>query len=263
MKLIKAPWPLFLIFISKKKPYLPLPIFRLFLFFSLLATLVPLHAVADDINQEPSSLKNAISRLRLSGLIEVEATDDDNESTGDSSAIDLATIELGLAADINDYTKVRLIFLWEENNTEPAEVDEASITFSLPYKTELTAGKMYLPFGVFHSHFITDPQTLELGETREQAVLFSYKATTYQLSAAIYDGKIEEDGKRNTKDYVASLILHPGHWLSFGLSYNSDLADSDGEHTRAYRLTSQAKDTVSGTSAFIHLRHEKLELIVE
>ncbi len=245
------------------RPYLPALILRALIIVFFLGILTPLAAIANDLGQHHRSLKNTKSKLRLGGLIEVSAIDDDNESSGDSSSIDLATIELALEADINNYTKARLHLLWEENNTEPAEVDEATITFTLTHKVELTAGKTYLPFGVFHSHFITDPQTHALGEIREHALLLKYRATYFLFSAAIYDGEIDEHSDSNEINYVASIIVTPREWLEFGLSYNSDLADSDIEFTHAHRLDSSLEETVSGTGAFINLMHKQWGLNLE
>jgi len=35
----------------------------------------------------------------------------------------------------------------------------------------LTAGQLYVPFGAFETGLISDPLTLEIGETRESTVL--------------------------------------------------------------------------------------------
>ncbi len=245
------------------RSYLSASILRALLIVFFMGILTPMTVVANDLGQHHSSLKKTMNKLRLGGLIEVSAFDDDNEDYGDSSQIELATIELALEADINNYTRARLHLLWEENNTEPTEIDEATITFASLHKVELTAGKTYLPFGVFHSHFITDPQTHELGEIREHALLLKYRATYFLFSAAIYDGEIDEHGDSNEINYVASIIVTPHEWLEFGLSYNSDLADSDIELTHAHRLDSSLEETVSGAGAFINLTHKNWGLNLE
>ncbi|MEE8300436.1 MAG: LbtU family siderophore porin [Desulfatiglandales bacterium] len=140
----------------------------------------------------------------LSGLIEVEASSEaidhvdpavDDERSSD---IVLATVELGVDADIAKHVKGHILFLFEEDDTEPIEVDEGIISIDgedvLPLY--LNAGTMYVPFGRFESHFISDPLTLELGETRESAVLGGFANDWVELSLGTFNGDIDETGGR-------------------------------------------------------------------
>ncbi|MBW1959235.1 MAG: LbtU family siderophore porin, partial [Deltaproteobacteria bacterium] len=123
-------------------------------------------------------LEKWADKITLSGVIEAEAGyedyDYDNPATNDedSSDITLATVELGVDVDITKHVKGHVLFLWEEDDTEPVDVDEGFITLDgadvVPLY--LNVGKLYVPFGNFESHFISDPLTLELGETRESAL---------------------------------------------------------------------------------------------
>lgn len=131
--------------------------------------------------------------INLSGLIEVEAAhesydfSDTEETDTDSSDIALATVELGIDAEINKHVTGHVLLLWEEDDTEPVDLDEGFITLSgedvVPLY--LSAGKMYVPFGSFGSHFISDPITLEIGETRESAIRAGFANDMFDISLSV------------------------------------------------------------------------------
>jgi hypothetical protein len=104
-------------------------------------------------------------RFQVGGLIEVEAgfgrtsfadPAQDDEKTGD---VDLATVELGIGVKISDHADVFVLFKYEEDELF---VDEGHITLTGTdsFPAYLIAGRQYIPFGNFESHFITDPTTL-------------------------------------------------------------------------------------------------------
>jgi hypothetical protein len=181
-------------------------------------------------------------RISLSGLIEVEAGyenidyDDPAANDEDSSDLTLSTVELGIDIDFIKHVSGQVLLLWEEDETEPLDVDEAFIRLDgedvLPLY--LQAGKIYVPFGNFETHFISDPNTLELGETRESAAVVGYTNDLFNLSFGVFNGDIDEDGKDDHIDsFVASGVFTlpeesvPGLALASGLSWISNIADSD------------------------------------
>ena len=119
-----------------------------------------------------------MQHIAISGVLEAEAgyvrTDYKNPADADTDETDavLATMELCIDADLTDYVSGHMVFLWEEDDTEPVDLDTGFITVSggdkLPVYVNL--GKMYLPFGMFESFMISDPLPLELAETRESAI---------------------------------------------------------------------------------------------
>ena len=181
-------------------------------------------------------------RISLSGLIEVEAGyenidyDDPAANDEDSSDLTLSTVELGIDIDFIKHVSGQVLLLWEEDETEPLDVDEAFILLDgedvLPLY--LQAGKIYVPFGNFETHFISDPNTLELGETRESAAVVGYTNDLFNLSFGVFNGDIDEEGK---DDHINSLVASgvftlpekavPGLALATGLSWISNIADSD------------------------------------
>jgi hypothetical protein len=206
-------------------------------------------------------------RIELSGLIEVEASSeaidhvDPAVNDEQSSDIVLATIELGMDADIAKHVKGHILLLFEEDDTEPIEVDEGIISIdgedALPLY--LNAGRMYVPFGRFESHFISDPLTLELGETRESAVLGGFTNDWVELSLGTFNGDTDETGEDNRiQSYVASCVFAfpeekiSGLALSAGASYITNIADSDGlQEVGAGVSAATIKDHVGGLSVFI------------
>ncbi|MGB2929022.1 MAG: LbtU family siderophore porin [Desulfobacterales bacterium] len=204
-------------------------------------------------------------KITLSGLIEAEAYyedyDYDNPATDDedSSDITLATVELGVDVDIIKHVKGHVLFLWEEDDTEPVDVDEGFITLDgedvVPLY--LNVGKLYVPFGNFESHFISDPLTLELGETRESALTVGCVNEWMDVSVSAFNGDIDETGEDNhIESYVASasfsvpeeLISNFG--IRAGVSYISNIADSDGLEGET---PGQIQDYVDGFNAFLSI----------
>ncbi len=159
---------------------------------------------------------------------EVSAGEEDNEAFSD---IVLATFELAVDAELSDWISGHALLLWEEDDTEPIDLDEATITLggteAMPFL--LTGGKLYVPFGMFNSHLVSDPITLELGETRESAVLLGYVQGMIEIQIGVFNGDLNKDGDDDhADDMVASVILSPIERLSFGVSWISDIGESDG-----------------------------------
>ena len=212
-------------------------------------------------------LEKWADKITLSGVIEAEAYyedyDYDNPATRDedSSDITLATVELGVDVDITKHVKGHVLFLWEEDDTEPVDVDEGFITLDgedvVPLY--LNVGKLYVPFGNFESHFISDPLTLEVGETRESALTVGYVNEWMEVSVSAFNGDIDETGEDNhIESYVANasfsvpeeLISNLG--ITGGVSYISNIADSDNLQDEIVPPAG-IKDYVGGFNAFVSL----------
>ena len=193
--------------------------------------------------QDTPLLGGLSDRLSISGLIEAEAGyedidyDDPSQEDEDSSDITLATVELGIDADISKYVSGHVLLLWEEDDTEPLDLDEGYITLDGADKLPMYAhiGKLYVPFGSFGTHFISDPLTLELGETRESAVHAGWGNDFFDLGVSVFNGDVDEaDSDNHIESYVANAAVSlpqnalPGLNMSFGGSYISNIADSDG-----------------------------------
>jgi hypothetical protein len=204
--------------------------------------------------------------VTLSGAVEVEAGfekidyNDPATKDEDSSDIVIATVELGIDAVIVKHVSGHILFFYEDD--ADLEVDEAIISIDgedvVPLY--LNAGQMYVPFGNFESHMISDPVTLELGETRESAVVAGFANDWLDISAGVFNGDIDETGEDNKiESYVAGAVFSlpensiPGFGLSAGASYISNIGDSNSlqEDIEAGPIT--VNDYVAGYSAFISI----------
>jgi hypothetical protein len=212
-------------------------------------------------------------KIHPSACIEVEAFYEDynfhDPSVRDLYASDLvlATVEIGFDVDIAKHVKGSLYFLYEEDETEPMDVDEGIITIDgadvVPLYVDL--GKMYVPFGRFESHFIRDPLTLELGETNESAVVGSFRNDLLELSVGAFNGDIDEtgEGSNHINNYLASVVFTLPEKtvsnldLTAGISGISNIADSDGlqkeieEAAEEEGKEATIKNHVDGFNAFI------------
>jgi hypothetical protein len=204
--------------------------------------------------------------LEFSGLIEVEAGiqeldfDDPAEEDEKCSEVDLAVVELALIAPIVQHVDGHVLIKYEE---EDVYVDEGFIILNGPetFPAYLIAGRQYVPFGHFDSHFITDPNTLILGETNAGAVVAGYQSgeEVLDLSLGAFNGKIDEGGDDDTiNGFVASVSGQPWEGVSLGVSYISNLASSDAfsevvTNRDGNEAIDPVEDLVGGWSAFVAL----------
>ncbi len=178
-------------------------------------------------------------RLAFSGVLEAEAGyasmdyDDPALEDEDASDLALATMELGVDAAINDYVSGHALFLWEEDDTEPVDLDEGFITLTGGdgFPGYLTAGKMYVPFGNFASNMVSDPLTLELGETRESAVMAGLEEKGFYGSVYLFNGDADRSGEDSHVDNYgaqAGFAMETRAFnLDMGASYITNIADAD------------------------------------
>jgi hypothetical protein len=211
-----------------------------------------------------------MDRIEVSGLIEIEAmhqrTDfsDPAQDSEDESDIDLATVELVVDARIADHVDGHVMFKYEE---EDLFVDEGFITLSGTdaFPAFLIAGRQYLPFGLFESHFVTDPVTLDLGETNEDAFVagLGLAEDRVVISAGLFNGDIDEEGKDDAIDsFVAAASFQPAGPLMMGVSYTSNLISSDT--FSEFAVNDTIGDMVGGWSAYLTVNFlERFTFIAE
>jgi len=181
------------------------------------------------------SLVKAISdKVTFSGVVEVEVGFEKGFDDEDSSDIALATVELGIEAELADWAVANVVLLWEEDDTEPVDLDVGTITLG---NTEvcpfyLSMGKMYVPFGNFESNMISDPLTLEIAETRESALQVGFESSGFYGSMYVFNGDIDEDGDDDEiKCFGAGAgyaLENDAMGLDIGLDWINNMADSDG-----------------------------------
>lgn len=169
-------------------------------------------------------------KLSLTGLVEVEAAYNQVEGGAENSDLNLATAQLGIEAQVSEEVGAHLVLLYEEGSSDALNVDEAVITLHLlDRRFMLAAGKQYLPFGHFSSHLVSDPLTLDLGESNDTALILRWHFTEIaEISLAAFNGQTDQFGDDDHIDsWAAALEVAPLAGLTVGASYLSDLAESD------------------------------------
>ena len=174
-------------------------------------------------------------RLHLSGLIEIESSheriDYRDPATADEtgSDVDLSTVELVVDAEIASQMDGHVMFKYEEDDLF---VDEAFITLAGKdaFSAYLIAGRQYIPFGYYDSHFISDPTTRILGETNNGAVVGGYRSggELVNIFLGAFNGVVKEIGENDTiANVVGAAVVSLTENITFGASYTSNMAASD------------------------------------
>ena len=144
-----------------------------------------------------------------------------SKSAGESeSDLVLATVEFRADAEFSEWLGAHLGLLWEEDDTEPMDMDEAFITVGDDFYAR--AGKFYLPFGNFESAFVSDPLTLELAEINQSSVMAGYAGDRLEISAGAFKG----DGDSCVEDVYVAATFMPSESVQCGVYYLSDLMET-------------------------------------
>ena len=182
------------------------------------------------------------SPIQFNGVIETEASMliAQGDETTTESEFGLATVELGADGKLSDNVEAHLLLLYEEGeNDDNIAVDEATITLKNIYGIPLaiTSGRLYVPFGEFNSHFVSDPFTLEMAETGKTALQIGIEHEFLAASLALFKSgvaAIDEEGN-HINNFAARIAVTPteemlgeGISLSAGASLIKNLADTDG-----------------------------------
>jgi len=216
--------------------------------------------------QRDAGLKRQITPwLNLSGLVEGEVLYEDFDTkegkADDSGRDDSAGLQLGFIVSPLKYVSAETILEYDTDK-DKVEADEALVSFEKdPW--ELSLGKQYTPLGVYFSNFASGP-LLEFGETqaKEVATLAYGPSDELDISLTAYRGRARKQGK-NSGEWNWALATE--FWLnddwSFGLSYQSDLADSDNRLLKDNN--DRYRNRVAGISGFILWAGDTVEVMLE
>jgi len=188
-------------------------------------------------------------RLELNGLIEVEAAAGKNFNKEDTSDVTLATAAIGLDAKVSEWTTGHLILLYEEGEEDNhIIIDEGTATLGNldRFPLFLSAGRMYVPFGSYENNMISDPLTLEIGETRQTALQLGFVKDGFAGSVYAFNGDINETGKDDTIREYGANIAYTHEEEKWGLNLGLDWTDNIGaSKTLEAYLTDNTPGTVS------------------
>ncbi len=168
---------------------------------------------------------NLSEKLSFNALIEMEAGIVDTFEDSTVSDINVATVEIGIGAEINENVSAELVFLYEEDET-PFDVDVAVLNFDeLLGPVDLVLGKQYLPFGQFETALINDTLVLELAEANKTAAVFEFANDSgLTANAFIFDG--DSDREQNVENYGFG-VGYGQDSFSAGVQFISSIAESD------------------------------------
>ena len=202
--------------------------------------------------------------VEVGGLLEVEAAYENPYEGESSSDAVLATMELAVTAQVTDWVGGEVVLLHEEDDTD-LEVDVAIMTVGpAAGPWSFTAGQYFLPFGTFESNFISDPMTLELGETRESALQFGIESGGFQGAVYAFNGDSDEDGDdrfENLGAMIGFAAENENSEFAVNVSYISNIGDTDSLQDTIE--LDEDYDSVSGWSASGMLRFGSLSFLVE
>jgi hypothetical protein len=170
-------------------------------------------------------------KIEVGALIEAEAGYVSPYEGDSESDIVVATFAPYIISDVNDWIGVEGALLYEEDDTD-LEVDIATVSIANPEKTPFYSiiGQTYMPFGVYETNMVSDPLTLEIGETRETAIQVGAATGGFNVNVYTYNGDVDKDGKEKINSYGAAIdygMETDSVAFAIGASYTNNLGDSD------------------------------------
>ncbi|MFH1215142.1 MAG: LbtU family siderophore porin [Pseudomonadota bacterium] len=186
-------------------------------------------------NDSGQAMTILADRVELSGLVEVAAGAGEDFSEENWSDITLSTVEIGFDASISEWASTHLLLLYEEGEEDNhVTIDEGVITIGNleEFPAYLSAGKMYVLFGFFQTSMISDPLTLEIGETGDTALLIGFEARGFYGSLYGFNGDVSKIGDDDEIDgYGAGFgygLEKDAMALDIGMGWINNMADTDG-----------------------------------
>ena len=201
--------------------------------------------------------------VEIGGTIELEAAHESPYEGDSSTTAELAKVELGIAARIHDWVGAEIVV---KNDDDKIEVDEAFLTIAPPEGAwALQAGGYVVPFGVYETGMISDPVTLELGETGQDAVTFAAESGAGLYGSVFaFNGDLDRGGDDTIDGFGVSLgYAMESEWgtVDANLSWINDLGESDGVEGGIGETP--GADNVPGWAASVVLGWGDVTLIAE
>ena len=245
--------------------------------------LLPCHAAAQaaETSEDASAYEEEQAgwgRLEIGGHVHLDSVFTHPEHEDGYTNIGVSEIGLALGAAINDWTTLEAGFLYEHTHlgervyasgAEAAFLETATLGFaSADGPWSLAVGRQFLPFGVFDTRMISEPLTLEVGETNEiawnlgwgsgalQAAVFGFNGDDGLGSGgglAGYGGAVSFSSEREESAVALNLALTSD--FGYADSVLSVLADAASGRQSAGR--------VAGLSAHAGLRYGAVTIIGE
>ncbi len=199
----------------------------------------------------PTIAEELFTGVSVSGFVQTEIRYKQDYNEADSSDIIVDEIGFSIEGKVHKFAKAIMSLKYEEDNT-PLEVDNAYITLTSNSPLYLNAGQLYVPFGNFSTHMVSDPVT-KFAEARESAIQVGMNTGTVYGSVYGFNG-ITQDDDRDTIDHYG-MNLGFGQTtdsMSFdvGFGYISDIGDSGS--LEGFLENAVDYDYVEGANAYVN-----------
>ena len=147
-----------------------------------------------------------------------------------------------------------------EDQLDEFELEEAAVEIVMG-DFKLGLGRIYVPFGEYYSRFVSGP-VLEFAETRGRSAVFSYEPDD-QLELALFAFKSKLNKtpeEENNLDWGLAVQFTSEENLSFGVSYLSDLSETDDKLLDDFAAYINKVDAIS---AYTNIELGSYEVSVE
>ncbi len=222
------------------------------------------HAVAGEVPLdaplEKSDLLNLPEGLEYGVLFEWEVGHSDG-----STEETMATVELGAGWQATDWLHGDVVFLYEEGDTDPMELDQLYVTLgnTKQFPFYLQAGKFYAPFGHFDSFFISDPIVLELAEGLEEGAALGFEMGGFDAVLTVFDGDVNGGSSRNGILGVSFGAENEDSSVAVGASVIKNILDADGLTGVLEEAEYDSGDEVAGFNAWLTASKGPVTLMAE
>ncbi len=167
-------------------------------------------------------------KVEVSGAVEVEAAHEKSYEGESSNGLDAATVDVAVAARVNAWTAADVALTMDDDGK--IEVDEAFVTLAPPDSAlSLIAGRQGLPFGVYESGMVSDPLTMDLGDTADDAIQLAFGADGLSAAAFLFKGENDRGGDNRIENFGVSAsyaLERDGTSFVLGLSWINDIGES-------------------------------------
>jgi len=238
--------------------------------------LIPFVSYADEVNKENRRYKTLEERrdagkkhqitqwLEVSPLIELEYNRQrfipvDSAVSETSISESDKTLQLEIIIDPAEWVNFEIVYEYDDRLGE-LYIDEAVAEFEVgDFKLEV--GRFTVPFGEYYSRFVTDP-LLKFGETDARSLAFAWEPDDgFEATLFVLKSKLEKTGETGDNlDWGLSLNISPAESVLTGISYLSDLSESD-EQLLEDEIVYQQR--VGAFSAYVNVEIGQYDISVE
>ena len=208
-------------------------------------------AIVDKESEIAALSDGWFNRVSVGGTIELELVSEKPAGEDSTTSADVGTVELAIGAGINDEWSGEVVV---ENDDGTIALLDAFLTYDPGSGLSAAMGQQTLPFGVYETNLVSDPLTLELGETAHTSLVLSGGADRFDwFLLGYHDGGDTIDGFG-----IGFGTVMEGGESSVGLNaaWLSDIGDSDG-------LDGFSEEDMQGMSASAQVSVGPVSAIVE